>query len=87
MKEKKKSINCKQIILDYLNSNKGAKEVIIPQSSIDMAKFVIQSFESKGNEQHTLVHGIQQNNPLLYEKIKDKNTDDAASMHDMGFAD
>ena len=52
-----------------------------------MAKFVIQSFESKGNEQHTLVHGIQQNNPLLYEKIKDKNTDDAASMHDMGFAD
>ena len=86
-KGEKKSINCKQIILDYLNSNKGAKEVIIPQSSIDMAKFVIQSFESKGNEQHTLVHGIQQNNPLLYEKIKDKNTDDAASMHDMGFVD
>lgn len=78
-------IDCRSVILEYLNSNKiYGSQVTIPQSSIDMVKYVINKF--KGN-QHKLIHAIQQNNPLVYEKIKDKNHDDAANMHDMGFGD
>lgn len=80
------NINMKSIILDYMEANKNHQgEVIIPQSSIDMVKYIIDNID--GKLQNELIHGIQKNNPLVYNKIKNNDTDNAAGMHDRGFDD
>jgi hypothetical protein len=81
------NLDIKKVILDYLESNKEFNnEIIIPQSSIDMVKKEIDNCKS-GKKQHELVSGIQKQNPLLYNKIKNEDYNKGADMHEMGFGD
>lgn len=82
------SIDCREIILEYLEANKNYDgDVVIPQSSIDMVNYVINYFNNDQKLQHELIHGIEHYNPILYGKIKNIDTDMASSMQGMGFND
>lgn len=83
-----KNFDCKQVVLDYLEANKAYNnEVIIPQSSIDMTKKIIESFGNNHNIQHQIINGLKKNNPKLYQKITNEDIDKASDMVDMGFSD